>query len=142
MFFIESRDKEKRINVSHIVSFDLHESNPNWFKVHYKIEYDEARKMSCKHHGVFAVLTNTKTEIDIPRFRSEADRDSYFYSKYNVNPDLYGSAVGICVYEGTLEECKTYIQEQQNLLEMRYWLSHLFAGILGGLITLLIRGSI
>ena len=138
MFFIESENKEKRINVNHIVSFDLHESNPNWFKVHYKIEYDEARKISRKHYGVFAVLVNTKTERDIPHFRSESEMDLYYHSQYNINPDLYDSAIGVCVYQGTLEECKTYIQEQQNLLEMRYWLSHLFAGILGGLITLLL----
>ena len=138
MFFIESHNKEKRINVNHIVSFDLHESNPNWFKVHNKIEYDEARKISRKHYGVFAVLANTKTERDMPHFRSESEMDSYYYSKYNMNPDLYDSAIGVCVYQGTLEGCKTYIQEQQNLLEMRYWLSHLFAGILGGLITLLL----
>lgn len=138
MFFIKSHDTEKRINVNHIVSFDLRESNPNWFKVHHRIEYEEARKMSRKHYGVFAVLVNTKTERDIPPFRSESERDSYFLSKYNINPDLFELDIGVCVYQGTLEECQTYIQEQQNLLEMRYWLSHLFAGILGGLITIAI----
>ncbi len=138
MFFIKVHNSEKRININHIESFDIHRSNPFWFKVHRNLEYEEAEKEANKLHGVFAMLSTTKREIDKPRFRSETEIEEYAWIKYNVNPDLYDTNKGDLIYEGTLEECKQYIQEQQNLLEMRYWLSHLFAGILGGLVTLVI----
>ena len=138
MFFIKVHNSEKRININHIESFDIHPSNPFWFKFHENLEYEEARKKANKRHGVFAMLPTTKREIGRPRFKSEGEMEAYYWNKYHVHPDLYDINIGDLIYEGTLEECKQYIQEQQNLLEMRYWLSHLFAGILGGLVTLLI----
>ena len=54
-------------------------------------------------------------------------------------PTPYASTYEIPVFTGTAEACETYVKERTFVQQGYYWLSHLAAGLIGGLITLLIK---
>lgn len=93
---------------------------------HFTIQYGDD-DYSRDQHNVYAHLTFEMTKLT---------RD---YRAYGGGPPTpYTTAYEILVFSGTIEECQQYVTEKTLLQQTYHWLTHLAAGIFGGLLTLLI----
>lgn len=100
------------VNINHITHFSIQE------------DYSPLRRM-C---DVYAHLSIGVTKLT-PDFRV-----------YGGNPPTpYTTAYEILVFSGTIEECRQYVTEKTFLQQAYHWLTHLAAGLLGGLVIWLIQ---
>ena len=54
-------------------------------------------------------------------------------------PTPYTTAYEIRVFSGTRDQCQEYVTEKTLLQQTYHWLTHLAAGLLGGLVVWLIQ---
>ena len=94
---------------------------------HFTIQYDFDH-FSREEHNVYAHLTFEMTKL------TPDDR------AYGGDPPTpYTTAYEIPVFSGTREECQQYVTEKTLLQQTYHWLTHLVAGLLGGLVIWLIQ---
>ena len=105
-------------------------SNDQWINMnhitHFTIRYGDD-DYSRDQHNVYAHFTFEMTKLT-PDYRAYGGGP----------PTPYTTAYEILVFSGTIEECQQYVTEKTLLQQTYHWLTHLAAGILGGLLTLLI----
>ena len=145
MFFIDTEDK--KVNLNCIESIQIIQSNEQWFKVKLKHEYGEskssgysdkvekeARRLHKQTYGVFIVIQgHIEKEIARPTTEEEV------WNFYNVNPPLFlNKNHQLQAFIGTKTECEQYVQELEDKIASRYWLSHLIAGSMGALLVFLL----
>lgn len=145
MLFIDIIDK--KVNLNCIESIQIIQSNEQWFKVKLKHEYKayesttyshkvekEARRLHKQTYGVFVVIQG-HTEKEIARPLTEGD----YWNLYNVNPPPFlNKNHQLQAFVGTKAECEQYVQELEDKIASRYWLSHLIAGSMGALLVFLL----
>ena len=107
------RSDDQWINMNHIT--------------HFTIQYD-SHHLSREQHNVYAHLTFEMTKLT-PDYRAYGGGP----------PTEYTTAYEILVFNGTIEECQQYVTEKTLLQQTYHWLTHLVAGLLGGLVIWLIQ---
>ena len=145
MFFIDTEDR--KVNLNCIESIQIIQSNQQWFKVDLRRKYredeskpysdkveKEARRLHKQRYGVFIVIQG-HTEKEIAKPTTEEERWNF----YNVNPPLFlNKDQQLQAFIGTKAECEQYVQELEDKIASRYWLSHLIAGSMGALLVFLL----
>ena len=145
MFFIDTEDR--KVNLNCIESIQIIQSNEQWFRVKLRREYGEdesrpysdkvekeARRLHKQTYGVFIVIQgHTEKEIASPPTENE------MWNFYNVNPPPFlNKNHQQQAFIGTKTECEQYVQELEDKIASRYWLSHLIAGSMGALLVFLL----
>lgn len=113
MYWINSGDRW--INVNHITHFTIQQN------------FDSS---SRKLYDVYAHLSIGVTKLS---------RDFRAYG--GDPPTPYETAYEIHVFSGTRDQCQEYVTEKTLLQQTYHWLTHLAAGLLGGLVILLIKSN-
>ena len=107
------RSDNQWINMNHITHFTI------------QYVYDD---YSSDQNKVYAHLTFEMTKLT-PDHRAYGGPP----------PTQYTTPYEILVFSGTIEECQQYVTEKTLLQQAYHWLTHLAAGLLGGLVIWLIQ---
>ena len=106
MYWIKSADRW--ININHITRFSIQ---------------TDMEPLQRGLYNVYAHLSIGITKLS-PDFRAYGGSP----------PTPYETAYEIHVFSGTRSECQDYVTEKTLLQQTYHWLTHLAAGLLGGLV--------
>ena len=114
--WLKSDEADTWININHVTHFTIEQY------------YDP-------YSGIYPDLYEVSAHLNMAITKLSPD-----FAAYGGNPPTpYTEAYDICVFRGTEEECQTYVTEKTALQQAYHWLSHLVAGLLGGLIIYLLK---
>ena len=106
-------------------------SDNQWININHIAYFTIQEDMSCLREGIYDVYAHLN--MTVTKFTPDS-------SAYDENPPTpYTTAYEIRVFSGTEDECKAYVTEKTYLQQAYHWLTHLAAGLLGGLVIFLIQ---
>ena len=104
-------------------------SDTTWININHITHFSIQQDFEPLRRGVYEVYAHLSIGI------TKLSPDSRAYG--GSPPTPYETAYEILVFSGTKDECETYVREKTFVQQGYHWLSHLGAGLLGGLLTLL-----